>query len=79
MKKPICSVIDVNGVSVTVVRSGVSQSTLLAEGIISAEDAELDRMAKAAVSIAKREAKIRKKPLAVYDKKTKTSRLVVEA
>lgn len=78
-KKPICSVIEVNGLSVNVVRSGVSQSTLLEEGIISIEDVEIDRRAKAAVSMAKKAAKVCKKPLAVYNRKTKTAELVIEA
>lgn len=51
---------------------------MVEKGVISAQDAEMDRRAREAVSIAKRQAKVCKKPIAMYDKKQKKPYFVTE-
>lgn len=61
---------------IKVIKKGVSNSKLVEEGIISSNDAEMDSRARTAVSSEKRKARICKKPIAVYDKKTKEAYMV---
>jgi hypothetical protein len=49
---------------------------LIESGILSPDDADMDKRARQAVSNAKRKAKVCKKPLAVYDKNKKAPVLV---
>lgn len=68
--------IKVNDMTIKVIKKNVSTSKMVEEGIISASDAEMDKRARAAVSIAKRQAKVCNKPIALYDKKQKKPYIV---
>ena len=62
--------------SITVVKKNVSKTKLLKAGLISEEDADMDSRARMAVSMAKKSAKVCKKPIAVYDIKKHEAKLV---
>ena len=68
--------IKINNMSIKVVKKNVSKTQLLEAGIISAEDADMDCRAREAVNMAKKSAKICKKPIAVYDLKTHEAKLI---
>ena len=59
----------IDDMTIKVVKKNLSSKKLINYGVITEKDAEMDKRAKAAVSIAKRQAKICNKPIAVYDKK----------
>lgn len=66
----------VNGITVKVIKKNMSSAKMIAGGIISEQDAEMDKRVRTAVSIAKKEAKVRNKPIAVYDKIEKKAYLI---
>ena len=49
---------------------------MVEQGVIAEQDAEMDKRAREAVSIAKRQAKVCNKPIAMYDKEKKKPYLV---
>lgn len=69
-------VVIVNGSTIKVMKKGSSKKKMLAEGIISENDLEMDYRAAEAVSIEKRKAKVCNKPLAIYDNEKKEAYLV---
>ncbi len=75
-KKVIKHVVKIDNMEVKVAKKRVTNAKLLESGILSPDDADMDKRARQAVSSAKRKAKVCKKPLAVYDKNKKTPYLV---
>lgn len=63
--------IQINDMKIKVVKRNTSIVKMLENGVISEQDAEMDRRAREAVAIAKRQAKVCKKPIAMYDKESK--------
>lgn len=70
--------IKIDNMTIKVIKKNISTEELVEKGVISAQDAEMDRRAREAVSIAKRQAKVCKKPIAMYDKKQKKPYFVTE-
>ena len=70
-KKVIKHVVKIDNMEVKVAKKRVANAELLESGILSPDDADMDKRARQAVSSAKRKAKVCNKPLAVYDKKEK--------
>lgn len=66
----------VNNMTIKVAKKRISPKTFLEAGIISENDMEMDQRARTAVNMEIKKAKVCKKPIAVYDKKTKKSYLV---
>ena len=75
-KKVIKHIVKIDNMEVKVAKKRVSNAKLLESGILSPDDADMDKRARQAVSSAKRKAKVCNKPIAVYDKKNKMSFLV---
>ena len=75
-KKVIKHVVKIDNMEVKVAKKRVTNAKLLESGILSPDDADMDKRARQAVSNAKRKAKVCKKPLAVYDKNKKAPVLV---
>lgn len=63
--------IKINDMTIKVIKKNVSTVKMVEDGVISKNDAEMDKRARAAVSMAKRQAKVCNKPVAMYDKKQK--------
>lgn len=63
--------IKVDDMTIKVIKKNVSTSKLVEAGVITENDAEMDKRARAAVSMAKKQAKVCNKPIAMYDKKQK--------
>lgn len=74
--KVIKHIVKIDNMEVKVAKKRVSNAKLLESGILSPDDVDMDKRARQAVSSAKRKAKVCNKPIAVYDKKNKTSFLV---
>lgn len=68
--------ITINDMKIKVIKRNVSTSEMIEKGVISKNDAEMDKRARVAVSIAKKQAKTRNKPIALYDKKNKKPYMV---
>lgn len=68
--------IKVNDMTIKVIKKNVSTSKMVENGVISENDAEMDKRAKAAVAMAKQQAKVCNKPIAMYDKKQKKPYMV---
>lgn len=68
--------ITINDKVIKVVKAGVPRYKLVEEGLISINDAEMDSRARMAVNTEKRKARICKKPMAVYDNKTKEAYMI---
>ena len=75
-KKVIKHVVKIDNMEVKVAKKHVTRAKLIESGILSPDDAHMDKRASQAVSNAKRKAKVCKKPLAVYDKNKKAPVLV---
>lgn len=60
--------ITINGVAVRVIKKNTTRKKMLEQGIITINDAEMDKRARTAVNMEKRKARVCKKPLAIYDK-----------
>ena len=65
-----------NGMSVRVAYKNASTSRLVSDGIITIEDAEMDRRAKEAISAAIKKNKVCSKPVAIYDRTSHKAYLV---
>lgn len=63
--------IKINDMTIKVIKKNISTSKMVKNGVISESDAEMDKRARAAVSMAKKQAKVCNKPIALYDKKQK--------
>jgi len=61
----------VNDMVIKVVKKNTSTAKMVENGVISVQDAEMDKRAREAVAIAKRQAKVCNKPIAIYDRATK--------
>lgn len=68
--------IQVDDISIKVIKKNVSTAKMVEQGVISEQDAEMDKRAREAVSIAKRQARVCNKPIALYDKEHKKPYLV---
>ena len=68
--------IKIEDMTIKVIKRNISTAKLVEQGVISEQDAEMDKRAREAVSIAKRQAKVCNKPIAMYDKETKKPYLV---
>lgn len=68
--------IKINDMTIKVIKKNVSTSKMVEGGVISENDVEMDRRARAAVSIAKKQAKVCNKPIAMYDKKQRKPYMV---
>lgn len=66
----------INDMVIKVVKKNTSTAKMLENGVISEQDAEMDKRAREAVAIAKRQAKVCNKPIAIYDRKSKKPYLV---
>ena len=66
----------INNMTIKVVKKNISTAKMVENGIISEQDAEMDKRAREAVDIAKRQATVCNKPIAVYDKKSKEPSLL---
>ena len=66
----------IDEMTIKVVKRNTSITEMVENGIISKQDAEMDKRAREAVAIAKRQAKVCNKPIALYDKKLKKPYLV---
>ncbi len=75
-RKVIKHIVKIDNMEVKVAKKRVTSAKLIESGILSPDDADMDKRARQAVSSAKRRAKVCNKPLAVYDKDTKTPLLV---
>ena len=75
-RKVIKHIVKIDNMEIKVAKKRVSNAKLLESGILSPDDADMDKRARQAVSSAKRKAKVCNKQIAVYDKKNKTSFLV---
>lgn len=75
-KKVIKHIVKIDNMEVKVAKKRVTNAKLIESGILSPDDADMDKRARQAVSSAKRKAKVCNKPLAVYDKNRKTPFLV---
>lgn len=75
-KKVIKHIVKIDNMEVKVAKKHVPNAKLLESGILSPDDADMDKRARQAVSSAKRKAKVCNKPLAVYDKNKKAPILV---
>ena len=75
-KEVIKHIVKIDSMEVKVAKKRVSNAKLLESGVLSLDDADMDRRAKQAVSSAKRKAKVCNKPLAVYDKNKKAPLLI---
>lgn len=72
----IKKVIQVDDISIKVIKKNVPTAKMVEQGVISEQDAEMDKRARKAVSIAKRQARECNKPIVLYDKKHKKPYLV---
>lgn len=61
----------INDMVIKVIQKNVSTAKMLENGVISEQDAEMDRRAREAVAIAKRQAKVCNKPIAMYDRENR--------
>jgi len=61
----------INDMTIKVVKKNTSTVKMLENGIISEQDAEMDKRAREAVAIAKRQARVCNKPIAMYDRENK--------
>ena len=68
--------IKIDDMTIKVIKRNISTAKLVEQGVISEQDAEMDKRAREAVSIAKRQAKVCNKPIAMYDKETEKPYLV---
>lgn len=75
-RKVIKHIVKIDNMEVKVAKKRVTNAKLIESGILSPDDADMDKRARQAVSSAKRKAKVCNKPLAVYDKNKKTPFLV---
>jgi hypothetical protein len=64
-----------SGLTVKVAYKSAGAKRLLENGVITEEDAEMDKRAKEAISVAIKKRKVLAKPVAVYDKKTQKAYL----
>lgn len=61
----------INDMVIKVIKKNVSTAKMLENGVISEQDAEMDRRAREAVAIAKRQAKVCNKLIAMYDRQNR--------
>ncbi len=75
-RKVIKHIVKIDNMEIKVAKKRVSNAKLLESGILSPDDADMDKRVKQAVSSAIKRTKVCKKPLAVYDKNQKKPFLV---
>lgn len=75
-KSVIKKTLNINGMTVNVIKGRSSKKALLEQGVLTPDDIDMDCRARAAVNTVKHRARICNRPIAIYDSKTGESFLV---